>query len=135
VDILKQMLTLEANQHPGFTIQVGTLGCFPNPRHPRIIWVGLQAPAGLNALQHNIESAAAKLGYPREERPFSPHLTIGRVRESVTTTELQSLRAALEDNQVGTLGKMAVKTIELFKSDLKPGGAIYTRLHTALLQQ
>jgi 2'-5' RNA ligase len=133
VEYLQQMLASEANQHPGFEIQVGTFGCFPNPHRPRTLWVGLQTPPGLASLQRGIESAAAKLGYSPEERSFSPHLTIGRVRETATPVEIQALRAALETVKIGDLGKVQVNAVHLLKSDLQPGGAVYTRLLTAPL--
>jgi 2'-5' RNA ligase len=133
LDLLKQMLANEASLHPGFAIQVGTLGCFPNLRRPRTLWVGLTAPRELASLQRGIEHATARLGYTPEDRAFSPHLTIGRVREQATSIELQSLRAMLEQEKFGELGASHIGAIHLFKSELKPGGSIYTRLYTANL--
>jgi RNA 2',3'-cyclic 3'-phosphodiesterase len=133
VELIQQMLASEANQHPGFEIHVGTFGCFPNPHRPRTLWVGLQAPPELASLQRGIEAAAAKIGYTPEERSFSPHLTVGRVRETATPVEIQTLRAALETVKIGELGKVQVNTVHLLKSDLQPGGAVYTRLFSAPL--
>ncbi len=133
VEMLKQSLQAEASQHPVFDLSVSGLGAFPNARHARVIWVGIQAPATLNRIQHAIESACARLGYPAEERPFSPHLTIGRIREQVSTSESQAIRTVLETTRVGELGAMRVETVHLFKSDLQPSGAIYTSLHSAPL--
>ena len=112
----------------------GGLGAFPNPKRPRVIWIGIQAPAGLEALRHGIEAATATLGYPVEKRSFSPHLTIGRVRQNVSSTDMQKIRATLEETQVGSLGTMRVATVHLFKSDLKPSGAVYTRLFSTPLK-
>jgi 2'-5' RNA ligase len=133
VDLLEQMLSVEVCQHRAFEIGFGGLGAFPSPKRPRVIWIGIQAPAGLEALQHGIEAATATLGYPDEERPFSPHLTIGRVKQNVSSADIQKIRTALEKTEVGSLGRTKVSAVHLFKSDLKPAGAVYTRLFSAPL--
>jgi 2'-5' RNA ligase len=133
VELLSQMLSLEVSQHQAFEMIFGGLGAFPNPKRPRVIWIGIQAPAGLEALQHGIEAAAATLGYPAEKRPFSPHLTIGRVKQNVNSTDMRKIRTALEETQVGSLGTTRVTAVHLFKSDLKSTGAVYTRLFSAPL--
>jgi len=139
VDMFSQMLTAEAARARSascapFRMQVGELGSFPTPRRARVIWIGIQAPAALDSLQHGIESAAARLGYEPETRPFSPHLTIGRVRQPVNTRDQQRVRAALERTQVGALGAAEISAVHLFKSDLQPTGSIYTRLFSAPLK-
>jgi 2'-5' RNA ligase len=134
VDLLTQILSAEIGQHATFEMDFGGLGAFPNSRRPRVIWIGIQAPAGLEALQHGIEAAAAKLGYPVEKRPFSPHLTIGRVKQKINASGMKKIRTALKDIQVGSLGSMQVTAVHLYKSDLKPTGAVYTRLFFAPLK-
>ena len=104
------------------------MGAFPNPQRPRIIWVGLQPPTELNNLQASIETAASLIGIPAEDRGFSPHLTIGRVRNDASPADLQTLRAALRLIQVGTLGEVTVNRYTLFRSDLRPQGPLYTVL-------
>ena len=133
VEMLTQMLSVEMNQHQSFALEFGGLGVFPQPKRPRVIWIGIQAPAGLEALQHSIEAAATKMGYPVEKRPFSPHLTIGRVKQNVNSTGIQKIRATLEETQVGSLGNTQVTAVHLFKSNLKPTGAVYTRLFSVPL--
>ena len=134
VEMIQQMLGIEAAAIPPFQVQVSGLGAFPSPRRARVIWIGIQAPPALASLQHGIESGAARLGYETEERPFSPHLTIGRVRQQVSTGEQQQIRNALEATHVDDLGTARIRAIHLFKSDLQPGGAIYTKLHSAPLE-
>ncbi len=133
LQFVTQMLTREASQHPGFNLQVGGLGSFPNPRRARVIWIGVHAPTGLETLQHGIESAAARLGYEADERPFSPHLTIGRVKQNISPADQQRIRAALEVAHVGQLGQAEVTAVHLMKSDLQPTGSVYTRLFSAPL--
>ena len=133
IDILKQMLTMESAQHSAFDAHVEGIGSFPTSKRPRVLWVGLNAPAALPSLARAIETASAKLGYPTEERGFSPHLTIGRVRQNASTTDFQKIRAALDETKVDNLGVARIDAINLFKSDLQPGGSVYTRLFSAPL--
>ena len=135
VELLSQMLAMEATGSAPFRMQIGGLGSFPTSRRARVIWVGIHAPAALASLQRGIQSAAARLGYESETRPFSPHLTIGRVRQQVRASDQQRVRAALERTQVGDLGAAEVTAVHLFKSDLKSSGAEYTRLFSAPLKK
>jgi 2'-5' RNA ligase len=134
IELIKQMLHAEAAQFTAFVIQVEGLGCYPNPRRPRVLWVGLKAPAELLSLQRAIDAAAARLGYESEERDFSPHLTIGRVRQNTSSGDLHRVRTAIEETHVGPLGTAHVDAVQLFKSELRPEGSVYTRLFSAPLQ-
>jgi len=131
VDMLTQMIGAEADLTNGFDLHVAGLGSFPSLKRPRVIYVGIQAPAALETLQRAIESASRRLGYESEERGFSPHLTIGRVKQNVTATEQQAIRRALEEIKIDSLGTARVDSVHLYKSDLKPTGSVYTRLYSA----
>lgn len=133
VDFLKQMLAREADTHPQFDMQVGGLGSYPTPRRPRVLWVGLQTPADLTSLQKSIEAGTTRLGYEPDEYTFSPHLTLGRVRQAISPTEMQKVRFALSTIQLGNIGTARVDSIHLFKSDRLPSGSIYTKLFSAKL--
>jgi 2'-5' RNA ligase len=135
LELLSQMLASEAAQVPAFAMQVGGLGSFPNLKRPRVIWIGLEAPAALDTVQHGIEAAAALLGYAPEERPSSPHLTIGRVRQNLSAADLQIIRTALEAARIGQVGLVQVDAIHLFKSELRPTGSVYSKLFSASLAQ
>jgi 2'-5' RNA ligase len=80
-----------------------------------------------------METVAAHLGYATEDKSFSPHLTIGRVREQASPVELQNIHCALETLHVGSLGTFTVQSVHLFKSDLKPAGPVYSSLFSARL--
>ncbi len=124
--LLEHSLAAEASQHSPFEIEIGGFSVFPNPKKARVLWIGVQAPPALSQLQHALEACCARLGYPSEaEKPFSPHLTIGRVREGANQP---GLRPALEQFQAGSLGKASIQGICLFRSDLQPQGARYTPL-------
>jgi 2'-5' RNA ligase len=134
LQFVTQMLSREADQHPSFSMEISGIGAFPNPRRPRVIWIGIHAREVLPALYHGLETATTRLGYPPEERPFSPHLTIGRVKQTVSPADLQRIRAALKATNIGQLGKADVTAVYLMKSDLKPTGSEYSRLFSAPLK-
>jgi 2'-5' RNA ligase len=133
LEMLTTQLQTEAARHPAFEFSVGGLGAFPSPRRPRVIWVGVEAPAELAGLQRGVETEMARLGYSPEERSFSPHLTVGRVTRNADPGELRSLSNLLETHKVGFLGVTRVQAIHLFRSDLQPSGAVYTCLYSAPL--
>jgi RNA 2',3'-cyclic 3'-phosphodiesterase len=135
VEFLKQLLTQEANSHKQFDLQISGLGSYPNSKRLRVLWVGLHAPADLASLQKSIEAGAARLGYAKEERAFSPHLTLGRVRQSIDPVELQKISADLNKIQLGNIGTARVDSVHLFKSDLSPSGSMYTKLFSASLSK
>ena len=135
LDLIKQALRTEAAQVQPFDMTVEGFGSYPTPRRPRVLWVGLNAPAALASLQHAVESATARLGYPTEDREFSPHLTIGRVRQHISASDLQRIRGVVEGIKVGLLGTVQVNSIHLFKSELSPNGSVYTKLISAQLEK
>jgi len=135
VEMLSQMLHAEANLFGCFDLRLSGLGSFPNLKRPRVIYIGIQSPPTIEALQRGIESASRRLGYESEERGFSPHLTIGRVKQNVTATEQQTIRRALEETRIDLLGTARVDSVHLYKSDLKPTGSVYTRLYSAPLRK
>lgn len=130
LDILTTILQAEVTRHHCFQIKVGGLGAFPSIRRPRVIWVGVEAPPDLLTLQHSIESETLRLGYTAEERPFSAHLTLGRVSHNASPEEVRQIGDILNEYHVGYLGTVPVERVRLFRSDLEPGGAVYTPLLT-----
>ncbi|MGE5375609.1 MAG: RNA 2',3'-cyclic phosphodiesterase [Bacteroidota bacterium] len=135
VEFLVQMLRNEAEHVQGFDMHLAGLGAFPNLKRPRVLYIGIQAPAALDALARGIESGSRRLGYEAEERPFSAHLTLGRVRQNVSAAGQQQIRRAVEGTQVDLLGTARVDSVHLYKSDLNPGGSVYTRLYSAPLKK
>jgi 2'-5' RNA ligase len=125
---LAEALKMEAAACESFPITVGGFGAYPSPRRARVLWIGLQAPAALAALQRSVEAAAARLGYAPEERPFSPHLTVGRAGQKLTPPQAQQIRTILESTAIGELGSFQVEAVHIFKSDLHPGGPVYSCL-------
>ena len=117
-----------AGRFAPFNLQLDKLGCFPNPRRPRVIWVGLQGAVDrAKTLQKEIEAILLPLGWSAESKPFTPHLTLGRVREGQGTIELP-WGQLLESRPV------PVTAIHLVQSELRPAGPLYTIRHTSQLR-
>jgi 2'-5' RNA ligase len=126
---IKRALTAVARHAPVCTFTVGELGCFPNPRRPRVVWVGVQEPAGrLAALQDAIEEVMAPLGYPPEGRGFTPHLTLGRVRPGARRSDVARVGEVVTGTTVESLAEISGDHFALIRSVLKPTGAEYTTL-------
>jgi len=130
---LSQALQEVCSAASPFEIMIQSLGAFPNPNRARVIWVGLEFPPHLTQLQSKVDAATTRLGYASEDRPFSAHLTIGRVREQAGPEELTNLRAALSSLHIARFGAFNVHHVTLFKSDLQPAGPQYTPLSNAHL--
>lgn len=115
-----------AGRYGPFKMVARGLGCFPRLEKPRVVWVGLEGEKWkLEALQRDVESALMQLGFPKEERPFKPHLTLGRVRSPKARMGLVQKLRTQDGLQVG---EFIVESVILFKSELLPSGARYTRL-------
>ncbi len=118
-----------ARDHHPFTLELTTLGAFPDMQRPRVVWVGVEEPEGeLARLQAALERGLRRLGFEAERRPFHPHLTLGRVRKSATPAQVAKLGGALAGWRSGVAGSFQVDAVTLFRSDLHPEGAVYTSL-------
>ncbi|MBE0672832.1 MAG: RNA 2',3'-cyclic phosphodiesterase, partial [Anaerolineales bacterium] len=118
-----------------FNLQISSIGSFPNSKRARVLWAGIHAPAELSSLQKNIETGMTRLGYEKEERPFSPHLTLGRVRQNIDQAGLQKIRTTIDAVQLGNIGSARVDSIHLYNSELHSNGSIYTKLFSAPLKK
>jgi RNA 2',3'-cyclic 3'-phosphodiesterase len=107
------------------------LGWFPNPHHPRVFWVGVQASDTLAALVKDIEAALAPLGMAKEDRPFNAHLTLARLKEPAP---LQALRDAIAQLESVDYGSFLVDRFYLYRSQPGSAGSIYTKLSEYPLQ-
>ena len=134
VNALENALQTACSGLPAFEMALEGLGVFPNPRRPRIVWVGLSETGGvLRTLHKRVGQALSPLGYPPESRPFKPHLTIGRAVRDAAQRDLQSLGELVGKVEIGKLAQVSVDHISLMKSDLRPGGSVYTPLATVAL--
>lgn len=133
IQSIKDTLDAVINKRPKFTLQVGHLGAFPNAQNPRVIWVGVEAPPIFAEILYDLESRLGDLGYPQEKRAFSPHLTLGRVSKNARFNEIKTLTKVIQSSQVGVICRERVEAVHLFKSDLRPSGAVYSRIATCHL--
>jgi 2'-5' RNA ligase len=112
------------------------IGAFPGLEQPRILWVGLaQGALEVRALQARVAEALAREGFPREERPWHPHLTIGRVHDDRRWRREAgpALRQALAQAAATRFGTLRISEVALMRSDLSPRGARYTLRRAAVL--
>jgi 2'-5' RNA ligase len=117
-----------------FPMSVETVGCFPNPRRPRVVWAGVGVGAQeLVALHDALESPLLALGcYRREDRQYTPHITLGRVKSDRPTDRLA---AALAKQAGWRGGEVAVREVLVLSSELTPKGPEYTVLSRAKLRK
>ena len=135
IEDIKRVLIQACAGSPAFSFSVGELGCFPNPRRPRVIWVGVQEESGsLKRLQKAVEDGMAKLGFAPEGRRFHAHLTLGRTQRRASSGDVRRLGQLVSETDIGELGQMEVRAVSLIKSDLRPTGAVYTQLAETRLE-
>jgi len=108
---------------PALHVSIRKVGFFPNERAPRNFWAGIDAP-GLAELAADTDAALAGLGLEREKRPYSPHLTLARIKEP---QPLDSLRQAIANLSL-EFGTFPAASFFLYRSTLKPSGSVYTKL-------
>jgi len=114
-----------------FTIGIAGTGMFPNDRRPSVLWIAVREGAEtLIQMAGCMDSALARVGFQKERRPFSPHLTIGRVRSSKRIEDTVTFMQKSEWNA----GSFEADAVAVMKSDLRPAGALYTPLATIKLQ-
>jgi 2'-5' RNA ligase len=128
-----------------FQIRCGGYGFFPTAKAPRVFWIGIQAGPQLAELAERIDMATTALGIPRENRPYSPHLTLARAGGRSGSPKWRkddgpnAIFAALEKRLAAMgevdLGTMTAHEFILYQSELSPGGSKYTRLQRFPLQQ
>jgi RNA 2',3'-cyclic 3'-phosphodiesterase len=111
------------------TVDFRGLGFFPNEKCPRVFWVGIEASPNLKTLAVEIDRTTEKLGIPREQRPFSAHLTLARFEPPGLP---EKLRPAIQENAAREFGSFRTNQYHLIESKLKPSGAEYTTLESFL---
>ena len=112
-----------------FTITVRGVGFFPGTRSPRVFWAGMEAPTMQN-LAEQLDSRMERLGFEKEKRAFRPHITLARARDSRIDSSLVTAASQYAEHQFGAF---TVDRVFLFRSILKPSGAVYEKLKEYLL--
>jgi 2'-5' RNA ligase len=121
--ITQALASLEAFQN--FSVEIKSFGFFPDARRPRVFWAGVAAPPDLAQFARRVDDAMEKVGFPREQRAFSPHLTLARFREP---RPQPALREEVEKQAGLLLGRFEVSEFFLYESKLTPQGAEYRKV-------
>jgi len=109
---------------PPITVAVARVGFYPDARAPRVFWCGIEA-LGLDRLAADIDNRTAALGVAGEKRPFSPHLTLARIKERA---DLRPLHSAIGALPALAFGGFEARSFFLYQSQLRPSGSVYTKL-------
>jgi 2'-5' RNA ligase len=137
VEAVSEAMRAAASGSDRMSLQMKGVGAFPGVARPRVVWVGVVGDvAPLAALQRDLEARLALLGFEPEARRFSPHLTLGRVKEF--TKDFGGRGKSRLGEAIVALAGLELSDFEaaelvLFRSELKPGGAVYTRLRAVAL--
>jgi RNA 2',3'-cyclic 3'-phosphodiesterase len=127
---IQERLERIASGHSAFTAELAGTGVFPNPRNPRVLWIGIQNDdESMTTLGREIEAASRELGLSPEQRRFSPHLTIARLRDPEKSRDL----AETHLNSGFAAVRFEVGEIALYESKLQPSGSIYRVLSRFVL--
>jgi RNA 2',3'-cyclic 3'-phosphodiesterase len=112
-----------------FTVTVRGVGFFPGTRSPRVFWAGMEAPT-MKGLTEQLDTRLERIGLDKEKRAFRPHITLARAKDTRIDSSLVLAATEYEDHKFGSF---TVDRVFLFKSTLKPSGAVYEKLKEYLL--
>lgn len=126
IEAIEQALKAIRSPQP-VALQFRGLGFFPNEKHPRVFWAGMDASPNLRPLAEDIDRAVTRLGFPPENRPFAPHLTLARFDPPDLPAKLA---IAINQHSSVSFGSLSASTFHLIESKLKPTGAEYTTLQS-----
>jgi 2'-5' RNA ligase len=125
-EIIAGLRSVAGTKSP-LSIMYRSVGCFPNLRNPRVVWIGIEDNSRtLMPLQQSIESAMSGLGFKPEDRPYHAHVTLGRVR---STKKIRNLLTIMESITFESQ-PVTIREIAVVRSDLRPTGSVYTTLHS-----
>lgn len=131
--IADAMATVSA-RHTSFRLTLAEPGFFPNADRARVLWVGVDGDLRpLRQLQRDVDETLAVLGFAAEKRPFNPHLTIARMRDSAARADRRRAADALAAYPLPPGIVISANAVSLMQSELRPGGAVYTRIAHAPL--
>lgn len=135
IELIRQSVAEALSGLGGTEVELARLGCFPNPSAPRVLWLGPSAnrPAAddpVGNLHRAVDMCMERFGFARETKAFTPHLTLARVKNGDRQVGAAVAKCGLLDRPL-TVGTLPVRAVALMKSDLRPTGAVYTRLWEA----
>ena len=125
IEKIEEIIKKSCEEINPFEIKLKSSGVFPNQNYIKVVWVGLENVENLEKISIKIDEETSKLGFEKEKRKFSPHITLGRVKSAKNKDRLLQIISKYQDIKFGNI---KVKSIELKKSELTPKGPIYTTL-------
>ncbi len=129
VEAISIALDKAAARRDSFDLALNGAGCFPNTHRPRVAWIGVGGGmTELGALRDTVEDHIVLLGYPAGDRPFSPHITLGRVERRAPAEGVRAVGRSVEGLTVPAV-RWTVDEVRLMRSQLKSGGAVYATVH------
>jgi 2'-5' RNA ligase len=131
IDAIEQVMKESVATTPRFSIMLKGTGVFPNQQYIKVAWIGIIDGENLGRIKKSLEDKLTSLGFKKENREFSPHLTIGRVRTANNKDQLLKIIGRYSETEFTT---QEVEAIMLKKSELTPKGPIYTTLRTVSLE-
>lgn len=112
-----------------FEMELRGLGAFPRPERPSVLWTGLQGAEALQPVVQTLETELVSLGFPPERRAFTPHLTLARIRRKPPAGFFE----LFEKYRERSFGRVLVRSVRHYRSELHSAGARYTLLSEAVL--
>jgi len=129
--MISDVLARAAKESAPIGITVGGTGVFPRPSRPQVLWIGVADRTGaLARLQKRVEVECARVGFPKEDRAFRPHLTIARIRNPQNATRVAEAHLGLEFAPL----ELTLDELVLFRSELSPHGSKYTPISRSRLE-
>ena len=133
LDPMGKLLEKACNKYAPFLIRVKGVGVFSSLRSPRVLWIGIDGDIErMGHFRDRIQKDLRRFGINEEKRRFSPHLTVGRFKRGFNN--IDRLKGLIEKYRDAVSPDSMVRELVLFKSDLRPEGAVYTKLHSWALQ-
>jgi 2'-5' RNA ligase len=129
IDSIRSAMDQSVAGRTPFSLTFEGVGCFPNTVRPRVVWAGVRSEPLLLDLQQRLEDNLSAAGFERERRAFSPHLTLGRVKDGVSEIQLRKIGSGVEGMRTETTAAMPVDGLCLFRSVLRPEGPEYFVLY------
>lgn len=131
---IEESLDHLSSDYPSFKLKISKMGVFPHWNNPRILWLGFENSRELFFLAKKIEAEMSTFGFTPEERDFTPHLTIARIKDRLPLNETGQLKQACS-TKINEIPILEVNKINLYRSFLKPTGAEYSLMHSSFLKK
>ncbi len=136
VDSVSAGLRDSATGHTAFDLAVQGIGCFPDLRRPRVLWVGVGGETDrLRTLHSSVEKHITPLGFPTEARGFNPHLTLARTAQQASRDDIALIGKVASERDVGQLAAWRADAVSLMRSHLHPDGVRYEQVGAAPLSR